>query len=556
MSEIEFAKLSLADYAQLFQLGAVAQSRRELLISLSSDLDVLVSGRTYEHRERIKQIAREAGGIAFWDGQKWVIRTGRLIGVLARVLTDLAKLPDAKLALNPNFGKRQAPKIEIPSLGGYTLFPFQIEGISVIVETFRRGIKSFLLADEMGLGKTIQALGVAKVLGLDVVVIAPASVVPSWQEKAQKCGVVAEVFSYAKADRANAFGKLLILDEAHYIKNKSAQRTKEVRRLVGQAEKVLALTGTPLLNRIEELANILHNIDIIRSASDFLNQYASCTLRTIHTRYRTIQKREYYLTAEQARVVHELLSKRLPYLRRLKKDVALQLPKKIRTQVTLDVEAPEASETLIRVAAEFAQKRGFEPTRFATVEALIEFVFTHVPHTALATARRLYAVAKATAAAEYIENLLEGSDTPIVVFYHHAQVLSVLQERVPGAYIDGSVLPAFRAELVRAFQEGKHRVLYLSITAAGVGITLTAADTAVFVEYDWVPANLLQAEDRINRIGQKSEVTYYHYLTTRDRIERIILAKILEKAALAEAVLGGESGLKEALKTHSPCVRL
>jgi SWI/SNF-related matrix-associated actin-dependent regulator 1 of chromatin subfamily A len=136
-----------------------------------------------------------------------------------------------------------------------------------------------------------------------------------------------------------------------------------------------------------------------------------------------------------------------------------------------------------------------------------------------------------------------------VVFYHHEQVLSALQERVSGPYIDGSVPQDRRAELVRDFQAGKHRVLYLSITAAGLGITLTAADTAVFVEYDWVPANLLQAEDRINRIGQKSEVTYYHYLTTKDAVERLILDKIFEKVALAEAVLGGQSGLKEALKT-------
>jgi SNF2 family DNA or RNA helicase len=188
MSEMAFERLSLADYTQLFQMGAVAQSRRELLISLSSEFDVLVSGRTYECRERIKEIARGAGATAFWDGQKWVIRTRRLPNVLASVLGELAKLPDALLALNPNWGKRQAHKIEIPPLGGYALFPFQIEGISIIVETFRRGIKSFLLADEMGLGKTIQALGVAKVLGLEAVVIAPASVVPSWQEKAHECG--------------------------------------------------------------------------------------------------------------------------------------------------------------------------------------------------------------------------------------------------------------------------------------------------------------------------------------------------------------------------------
>jgi SWI/SNF-related matrix-associated actin-dependent regulator 1 of chromatin subfamily A len=119
---------------------------------------------------------------------------------------------------------------------------------------------------------------------------------------------------------------------------------------------------------------------------------------------------------------------------------------------------------------------------------------------------------------------------------------------VPAPYIDGTVPPSRRAELVREFQDGQHRVLYLSITAAGVGLTLTAADTAVFVEYDWVPANLLQAEDRINRIGQMSEVTYYHYLTSRDPIERLILEKILKKAALAEAVLGMDSGLRETLE--------
>lgn len=548
MNWIDFEKLSLADYAQLFQVGAVAQSRKELLISLSPEFDVLISGRTYEYREKIKEIARSVGGRAVWDGQKWVIRTRKVPHTITQVLLGLAELPDAKLALRPDLGKRQVPTIDIPPLGGYALFPFQIEGIGVIVETFRRGVKSFLLADEMGLGKTIQALGVARVLGLDAVVIAPASMVPSWQEKARECGVKAEVFSYAKADRANAKGRLLVLDEAHYIKNKSAQRTKAVRRLVVQAEKVLALTGTPLLNRIDELANILQNVGIIGSATEFLNQYASSTLRTIRTKLRTIQKREYYLTDEQGRMVRELLTTKLPYLRRQKKDVSLQFPRKVRSRVTLNVEAPEASETLRRVAAEFARKHGIDQHGFYTYEALIDFVFEKIPSAALATARRLYAVAKATAAAEYLTNLLDGTDSPIVVFYHHEQVLKALQERVPAHYIDGSVPPEHRAELVREFQEGQHRVLYLSITAAGVGLTLTAADTAVFAEYDWVPANLLQAEDRINRIGQMSEVTYYHYLTSKDPIERLLLDKILEKAALADAVLGGESGLKEALK--------
>ena len=548
MSEVDFGKLSLADYAQLFRLGAVAESRRELLISLSAELDVLVSGRTYEYRDRIKGLAREAGASAFWDGQKWVIRTRRLPGVLTKVLTGLIKLPDAKLAINPDFAKRQAPKVEIPPLGGYTLFPFQIEGISVIVETFRRGVKSFLQADEMGLGKTIQALGVAKVLELEAVVIAPASVVPSWQEKAQECGLAAEVFSYAKADRAKATGKMLIIDEAHYIKNRRAKRTKAVRRLVVDASKVLGLTGTPILNRIEELAAILEVIGIIPSASAFLHQYATYSEREFWANDQLIRKVEYYLTAQQARELRLLLLTRFPYLRRLKTEVWVQMPRKNRTPIRLNINASKATEFLRQAAKEFADKRHIDFTKYKTAESFVSFIFEHYGDLPISTARRLYALDKAPLAAEYIKYLTEGLSGPLVVFYHHKEVLATLQSRVPGPYIDGSVPQERRAELVRDFQSGKYRVLYLSITAAGLGITLTAADTAVFVEYDWVPANLLQAEDRINRIGQKSEVTYYHYLTTKDPVERLILDKIFEKVGLAEAVLGGQSGLKEALK--------
>jgi SWI/SNF-related matrix-associated actin-dependent regulator 1 of chromatin subfamily A len=509
---------------------------------------VLVSGRTYDHRERIKGIAREARVPAFWDGQKWVIRTRRLPSVLALVLDGLAKLPGARLALNPNWGKRQAPKIEIPPLGGYSLFPFQAEGISVIMETFRRGIKSFLLADEMGLGKTIQALGVAKVLGLETVVIAPASVIPSWQEKAQECGIAAEVFSYAKADRAKATGKLLILDEAHYIKNKRAQRTKAVRRLVGEADKVLALTGTPILNRLEELAVILEVIGIIKSANAFLHHYTSTFVHEFWVNDQLITKHEYYLTPQQEQELKLLLKTKLPYLRRLKSEVWIQLPRKNRTPIPLNINASRATEFLRKAAQEFAEKRRIDIGKYKTDEALVSFIFEHYNHLPISTARRLYAIDKAPLVAEYIKYLTEGLKAPLVVFYHHKEVLEILQERIPGPYIDGSVPQWRRWELVQGFQGEKYQVLYLSITAAGLGITLTAADTAVFAEYDWVPANLLQAEDRINRIGQKSEVTYYHYLTTKDPIERLILEKILEKVALAEAVLGGQSGLKETLK--------
>ena len=75
-------------------------------------------------------------------------------------------------------------------------------------------------------------------------------------------------------------------------------------------------------------------------------------------------------------MVHKILTTELPYIRRLKKDVALQLPRKIRTRLPLEVEALQASATLRLVAEEFARKRGFDPKQFDTPEALVEFVLT------------------------------------------------------------------------------------------------------------------------------------------------------------------------------------
>jgi SNF2 family DNA or RNA helicase len=310
----------------------------------------------------------------------------------------------------------------------------------------------------------------------------------------------------------------------------------------------LALTGTPILNRLEELAVILEVIGIIKSAKAFLCHYTSTFVHEFWVNDQLVTKREYYLTPQQEQELRLLLRTKLPYLRRLKSEVGIQLPRKNRTPIPLNINASRASEFLRKAAQEFAEKRRIDIGKYKTDEALVSFIFEHYNHLPISTARRLYAIDKAPLAAEYIKYLTDGLKAPLVVFYHHKEVLDILQERIPGPYIDGSVPQWRRGELVREFQEEKYQVLYLSITAAGLGITLTAADTAVFVEYDWVPANLLQAEDRINRIGQRSEVTYYHYLTTKDPIERLILEKILEKVALAEAVLGGQSGLKETLK--------
>jgi len=420
-----------------------------------------------------------------------------------------------------------------------SLFPFQRRGVERLLAAFQNGQRAFLLADEMGLGKTVQALAFAQHVRLPVTVIAPASLVPMWREALEAWEVKGDVVSYAKAASAQSEGRLLILDEAHYVKNPQAQRTKAVAAHARRARFVLAMTGTPLLNRIDEFAHLLSAVGIVSNAYAFLYAYASLTFERVPQRgggWRDVRK--YYLTDAQARRLAHDLNTRFPYLRRTKGEVGLELPAKLRTFITLEVTAREASWAVVQAAREVARKWGME---FDDDERLVEAVFDHLPGAAISTARRLYAIAKAEKAASYLCELIESTDKPLVVFYHHKEVLDTLKAHLPAPHIAGDTPQPDRARLVSEFQSGRHKVLYLSLTAASVGLTLTAADTAVFVEFDWVPANLIQAEDRINRIGQVAKTTYYHYLTANDRIEKLILRKLVEKTQLAKGVLGGDS---------------
>jgi SWI/SNF-related matrix-associated actin-dependent regulator 1 of chromatin subfamily A len=156
------------------------------------------------------------------------------------------------------------------------------------------------------------------------------------------------------------------------------------------------------------------------------------------------------------------------------------------------------------------------------------------------------AKAKTKSVCEYLETLIDGSTSKFLFFAHHGVLLDAVAQfldakKVKTIRIDGSTPAATRGDLVNAFQRRDDvRVALLSIKAAGMGLTLTAASTVIFGEMVWTPGDLIQAEDRAHRIGQQASVLV-QYLHAKDTIDEIIWQSIKKKLDNLGAVLNGQT---------------
>jgi SWI/SNF-related matrix-associated actin-dependent regulator of chromatin subfamily A-like protein 1 len=247
-----------------------------------------------------------------------------------------------------------------------------------------------------------------------------------------------------------------------------------------------------------------------------------------------------YINNAHAKELKELAA---PLLLRRTKDL-LNLPEKFR-QVKL-IDMADASARQYRSAEKdfrnWVRQHGGAKALDAAMKAEALVKMTRL--------RELAAIGKIPGMTEEIRDYLKGSERPLVVMAHHRKVIDALDEtlREEGfrvGRIDGSTKD--RQKMVDDFQAGKLDVLLCSISAAGVGLTLTNADTMFFAERVWRPFDLRQAEDRIHRIGQKSTATIVYYdapKTIDEALSEVIDAKI----ANADAVLGdGEESDRESV---------
>jgi hypothetical protein len=272
---------------------------------------------------------------------------------------------------------------------------------------------------------------------------------------------------------------LLILDEAHRLKNRDAKRTQVIKEIVGKDNKVLMLTGTPLRNNEHEAAVLLGILD--PDAATNLTKANGYTIQDIKD----------YLSYFM--------------IRRTKLEVLPELPEKIRQRIDIS-DLDEMS----MLGYEMALKWAHESYNKAIADGRSEAEARQAMQGGIEKARTALGLAKVLGGevADLVLDVVENKGCCVVFCAHH-QVsdelhAQLLKSKLKAKIIDGRTQQKERASIVADFQGGHLDVIIGGINAAGEAITLTRADTVIFVELDWVPAALLQAEDRIHRVGQRN----------------------------------------------------
>lgn len=426
----------------------------------------------------------------------------------------------------------------VPGLKG-ELFPFQALGVGFIDG---RGGRA-LLGDEMGLGKTVQTLAwlqLRAATALPALVVCPASLKMNWaREAARWTALRVQVLSgtrprplpyidrlyiinydvlWAWEPALTASGlKTVVLDECHMVKSPKAARTKATRKLCRKLPHVIALSGTPVVNRPVEFYTTLS----LLAPAQFGQWWAFAQ------RYCGAHHNGFgwdFSGASHTDELHERVNGNI-MLRRLKADVLEQLPAKSRTVIPLPTEESGYQADEQAILSEWAAKG-----RSASADAACTFGL-----------RQAAAAAKLPFCIEWIENFLEGAaDRKLVLFVAHHRTTEALLARFPEALrMDGTVDIRLRQGVVDRFQtDPKARLIIGHPAVLGTGWTLTAAQDVAFVELPWTPGELMQAEDRVHRIGQRNAVNVY-YLVGDGTFEEDLMALLDSKRKVLTSVLDG-----------------
>lgn len=451
--------------------------------------------------------------------------------------------------------------IQIPAPPGRIYLPYQKAGVAYCVQR-----KDTLIGDDMGLGKTVEALGFLNyVKPKNTIIVCPRTLIFNWRNEAEgwltgfdyqiyealkstspvpeRDGLIVLV-NYEKLVGDNALTRSIfarewnvaIYDEAHYIKNPESSRSQAIlgaKGLFNKSNRNLFLSGTPIENYPKEIWPIAAAICPAKFGNfvEFAKRY--CAAHQEQRKMTTKDGREYIRTVwvtEGASNLAELQQRlRSSFLvRRLKVDVLKELPPKRRQLVVLPGGKVDWSRD-----PRFKKWQEVYDKQMAAADALIETSKTEeeyrqaalaleqvtgIAFTEMSEVRHMVAMAKLPACIDYIREILKsGSTKNLVIFAHHRDVIETLATELDGeggvVVVTGSTPnsgPRSREWAVREFQEGRKKIFIGQTRAAGVGITLTAADTVVFVEQDWVPGVITQCEDRLCRIGQKKMVHVIH----------------------------------------------
>jgi len=450
--------------------------------------------------------------------------------------------------------------------------------LDAVIFSLRRGGRA-LIADEMGAGKTLISIAISLFYAEEwpLLIVAPAGVISNWQSEVRKwlphlsntMQLVTKskedidpkkdivIMSYDLIARNEHFQRrhdgeayrVVVLDEAHFIKNKDSRRADQLFKVCRNATRCTLLTGTPVLNAAYEVWSLLQALVPDTPPFDLF-----CERYSRHTRVKENGKEmeTRWHGAKNEEELHQLLSTIM--LRRLKKDVLPNLPKKRRIvqqfqQSNMSLKSASQIENAIKKAnilAREAAERGAPDNSNYSSNLLALRAPDNIRDLLALQIWSITGRAKAAAVTTYVTKLLQEKEK-VVVFAHHRTVLNAVGEKLSKSgikfiRIDGKVSAQNRGELVQQFQEfDEIRVAILALTAGCHGISLTAAHTVVMAELHWVPGKLLQAEDRVHRQGQMNDVEIHYCIAPEDGnySDKAMLLKLLKKESIMDDLVDG-----------------
>lgn len=449
-------------------------------------------------------------------------------------------------------------------------YPYQVDGIVYGLQHHR-----LIIGDEPGLGKTLQSIGIVDTApAYPCLVICPSSLKINWQREFEKftdkkavvldnatrttwpyllrMGMyhvaivnyeslrkyfVWDIVSGSKEFRLKdvvfseniRLFKSVIIDESHRVKDPAAQQSIFTKGLTFGKEWVILLSGTPVVNRPDDLVAQL-------SIMGRLPEFGGAT--RFRANYCTDPKDRNAKPAVPLSVLSEQLYSTC-MIRREKAKVLPDLPDKTRVDLYVDIsnrnEYDLAANDLAEYLRQYKECSDGEIRRKMRMEALVKFM----------TLRSLATHGKIAQAIDFINTFLE-SGKKLIVFCSLHDVVDQLTKVFPHSVtVTGHDSAISKQAAVDSFQNNEScNLIICSIKAAGVGLTLTASSNVAFIELAWTYADCCQCEDRAHRIGQKDNVTCY-YLLGRGTIDHTIYSLIHKKKSIAAEIMNSDDEIPQ-----------
>ena len=457
----------------------------------------------------------------------------------------------------------QRRPVALPARFEELLRPYQREGVSWLHHLAENQLAG-ILADEMGLGKTLQTLvwlALAQTQSsAPALVVCPTSLLANWQAEAERFTPELKTLILHGADRQSLFETIpehdlvitsyavlrrdvglhqqiqwraVVLDEAQHIKNRFSQNAQAVKALATQHR--LVLTGTPLENSLGDLWSIF----------DFLMPGYLGPAAEFRDRYETPITKQ-----QDSAALHRLRQRLRPFvLRRLKSEVARDLPAKIEQITWCDLTAEQQSvyqSILTQGRREVCEPSGpgSEARRRMVMLTTLLRLRQACCHLGLLPTEHDWQEpsAKLATALELIDEAVSGNHR-VLVFSQFVKLLKLvaaaLQETPTDyCYLDGSTVD--RAGEIRRFQESRIPVFLISLKAGGTGLNLTGADTVIHLDPWWNPAVEEQATARAHRIGQQQVVTSYKLIARGSVEEKIVRLQEKKRELICQMITSDE----------------